>query len=260
MNDILLNEKEYAEKILESKYLNKKPSFDLRILSKYFAFEKEFTQNKIYLELVKIMEEKYDKFSLSKWQDMLLNMAKQAKKYPLVDIKYVPITKNELLSIENISSQPMKRLAFTLLCLAKYKNLVNPKNNDWVNYKFKDIFKMANISINKNAQSSMIFNMKNLGLIKMNNIVDNLCVNVCYVDKANSEEIIKITDFRNLGYEYLLYCGESFIRCKECGILVRKTSTNNIYCKDCSELVKQERDRNRMNIVRKSRKLNNAES
>jgi hypothetical protein len=138
----------------------------------------------------------------------------------------------------------MKRLAFTLLCLAKYKNAINSKNNDWVNYKFKDIFKMANINATQKEQGFMIHDLRNLGLIKMNKIVDNLSINVCYIDKNKTpENVLKITDFRNLGYEYLLYCGEKFFRCENCGILTRKNSTNDKYCKDCKSYIKNEQNK-----------------
>lgn len=32
---------------------------------------------------------------------------------------------------------------------------------------------------------------------------------------------------------YRLYKGEKYIRCAECGILVKQTSKNRKYCKDC---------------------------
>jgi hypothetical protein len=234
MNNIILKEKEYAEKILESKVLNKKPTFDLKILAKYYCFEKQLTPNKIYMELVRNMEEKYNNFALSKWQSTLLDLSKNAKKYPLIDIEYIPITENELSTIKEIDSKPMRRLAFTLLCLAKYRNMINIKNNDWVGYKFKDIFKIANINATKREQGGYIYDMKELGLIKMNKMVDNLSVNVCFIDKDNSKEVLQICDFRNLGYEYLFYLGEKFIRCDNCGILIRATSNNKKYCDICS--------------------------
>ena len=238
---ILLNEKEYAEQVLNNKHLDKKPTFDLRILAKYYRWVEGLTQHKIYLKLVSLMEEKYNDFSIAKWQDMLLNLSKQSKKYKLIEINYIPVTKNELLTIDDIQSKPMKRLAFTLLCLAKYRNEINPNNNDWLNYKFKDIFKMSNINFTKKEQGFIIYDMKAMGLIKMNKMVDNLSINVCYIDKTNSDEVLQIKDFRNLGYEYLLYSGEKFIRCEECGILVRQNKQNNrIYCTECNKYIPQE--------------------
>lgn len=248
MINIILNEKDYVEKILNQDKLSKKPTFDLRLLAKYYYHEEKLTPNKIYLKLVDVMEDKYNNFALAKWQSTLLDLSKNSKKYPLVQIDYIPVTKNELLTINNIASKPIKRLAFTLLCLSKYRNAINPKNNDWENYKFKDIFKMANIQASKKEQGFMVHDLRNLGLIKMNKIVDNLSINICYVDKENSEEILQIRDFRNLGYEYLLYCGEKFIRCEKCGILTRKNSTNDKYCKECKSFVKNEQNKQYYNL------------
>ena len=56
----------------------------------------------------------------------------------------------------------------------------------------------------------------------------------------DSEEELFISDFRELGYEYLLYKGENLIRCADCGILTRgnKTGTKK-YCKDCATYTPQ---------------------
>ncbi|SHO53685.1 hypothetical protein [Anaerocolumna xylanovorans] len=248
---ILLNEKIYAERLLEQDTLDRKATFDLRILAKYLYYERNLTPNKIYLELIKIMEEKYTNFSLAKWQPLLLDLSKNATKYNLIEIEYIPITKNELLTIDNVASKPMQRLAFTLLCLAKYRNIINPNNNDWENYEFKEIFKRANIQATKKEQGFMIHDLRNTGLIKMNKLVDNLSVNVCYIDKEASEEVLKIMDFHNLGYEYLVYCGEKFIRCNKCGTLVKQNKQNNrLYCNECQLEKQLEWNRNYMKKAR----------
>lgn len=234
--NIILKEKDYVEEVLKQTKLSNKPSFDLRLIAKYLYEIQNLKPNQIYKRLVEIMESKYHNFVLAQWQPLLLNMAKNAKKKPLTNIEYILVTENELLTINNIKSKPMKRVAFAILCLAKYRNMANPKNNDWINYEFKDIFRMANVNATVREQCHMIHDMKALGLIKMNKVVDNLNINACYVDKDNSKEVLKIDDFRNLGYEYLLYSGEKFFRCERCKKLVRNNKENNrIYCKECSE-------------------------
>lgn len=212
-------------------------------MSRYFYEIENLKPNQIYKKLVEIMESKYYNFSIAKWQKLLEDMSKTAKKKPLVNIDYIPITRNDLLTIDEIKSKPMKRVAFTLLCLAKYRNVANTKNNDWINYEFKEIFKMANVSATVKEQCHMMHEMKALGLIKMNKVVDNLSINVCYIDKENSEEVLKIRDFRNLGYEYLLYCGEKFTRCKKCKLLIKQSKTKpKLYCIDCQKIMQLEWD------------------
>ena len=48
--------------------------------------------------------------------------------------------------------------------------------------------------------------------------------------------------FRELGYEYLKYKGENFIRCRECDVLVRNNKCGDKkYCSNCAGYVPMER-------------------
>ena len=69
---------------------------------------------------------------------------------------------------------------------------------------------------------------------------DNTSIRVTFIDTESPEELF-VSDFRELGYEYLKYKGENFIRCAECGILTRgnKNGTKR-YCKDCAAYTPQE--------------------
>lgn len=195
------------------------------------------SQSQIYERLIEVMEQKYTHFCITDWQSLLLDIAAQAKKRPLVKIDNVPITVNEILTIQNIVGKEMQRLAFTLLCLAKYRNISNSNNNDWINYKYRDIFRMANVRATIKEQCLMIHDLKSLGLIRMNKIVDNLSINVCYVDKTDAEIAIHVKDFRNLGYEYQMYCGENFSHCEMCGIAMKQSKQRNRkFCESCAQL------------------------
>ena len=56
-----------------------------------------------------------------------------------------------------------------------------------------------------------------------------------------SEKVFQVCDFRELGYEYLKYKGENYIRCSECGILTKgnKNGTKK-YCSSCAQYSPQE--------------------
>ena len=174
----------------------------------------------------------YKSYNAVKWDLVLEKISNQASKYPLVQVNFVCITKHELETIQEIKSKPMQRIAFTLLCLAKFYDSVNEKNNDWVNSKINDIFNVAHVQIPKNKKPLILNDLRKLGLIEYSAKVDNVNVNVQFVDNE-SEVILQIDDFRDLGYEYALYCGENFIRCRECGKLVRQNGNNTFgYCKE----------------------------
>ena len=94
---------------------------------------------------------------------------------------------------------------------------------------------MANIQVSVEKQSAMVNSLRNKGLIQYSRIVDNLNTNVLFIDNE-SEVILEIEDFRNLGYEYALYCGEKFFKCENCGVLVKQNEKNNKkLCNECSK-------------------------
>ena len=79
-----------------------------------------------------------------------------------------------------------------------------------------------------------------MGLLEFSRRNDNTNCQVTFVND-DSENILFISDSRELGYEYLAYKGDNFIRCADCGILTRgnKNGTKR-YCKDCSGYTPQE--------------------
>lgn len=137
-------------------------------------------------------------------------------------------------TIQNIHNKVLERLAFTMLCLAKLNNIRNPKNNGWVNTDSKEIFKLARISCKVVEKEIKIGKLRKMGLLEFPKRFGNLNCRVTFINDDDDEELF-ISDFRELGYEYLLYKGGNFIRCAECGILTRgNKSGNKKYCKDCS--------------------------
>lgn len=121
-----------------------------------------------------------------------------------------------------------------MLCLAKLGNARNCKNNGWVSYTAKEIYSMARISCSVIERYEKLSQLNSLSLLEFPKKNDNLSSRVTYIDDE-SEKVLFISDFRELGYEYLKYKGENFIRCHECGTLIRnnKAGTKK-YCHQCA--------------------------
>lgn len=233
---IVLNEKEYAEQCLKSKTIGDKPFFTLSILAKYYYHCHGYRKKKITDLLISFISECYPRYSCNRadWDVHIEKMAASAGKYTLFEIDGIWITRAELDAIEGIHNKVLERLAFTMLCLAKLGNARNSKNNGWVNYTAKDIYSMARISCSVIDRYEKLSQLNQLSLLEFPKKNDNLSSRVTYVDD-DSEKILFIYDFRELGYEYLKYKGENFIRCHECGILIRnnKAGTKK-YCHQCA--------------------------
>lgn len=236
MTMIVLNEKEYAEECLKNKTIDDKPFYTLSILAKYYYYCFGYRKKKITELLIDFMEKAYPRYSCNKtmWDENIEKIAKNVGRYTLYEIDGVWITKAELKTIENIKNKVLERLAFTLLCLAKLANIKNPNNTGWVNNDAKEIFTLARISCSVSNRYERLGELHQLSLLEFPKRIDNLSCRVTYIND-DSEKVLFVSDFRELGYEYLKYKGENFIRCRECGILIRnnKAGTKK-YCSKCA--------------------------
>lgn len=239
---ILLNEKEYAEKCLKNRFVGEKPFYTLTILAKYYYYYFGYRKKKITKLLIDFMSKYYPRYDCNKatWDDNIEKIAGSTGKYPLFEIDGIWIMDKELEAISNIHNKVLERLAFTLLCIAKLNNVKNPNNNGWVNTDAKEIFSLARISCSVDERYSKLNMLNQLSLLEFPKKNDNLSVRVTYINNDGKNALF-VSDFRELGYEYLKYKGENFIKCRECGILIRnnKAGTKK-YCAECSGYIPKE--------------------
>lgn len=143
------------------------------------------------------------------------------------------MTKTELDIIDSLSGTQSRRLLFTLLCVAKYWNAIHDLNNGWVNTSDKDVMRMANIKPSIRRQSSLLHQMRQAGYIQFSKKIDSLNIQIMFIDQYG-EPMLHITDFRNLGNQYLRYCGEPYFQCAECGLVIKRNGNAQKYCSDCA--------------------------
>lgn len=239
---IVLNEREYAENCINTGQMIGKPFFSLSILAKYYYHHCGYRTKKIITLLIDFMQRNYPRYVDNKftWDSNIERIAANAGKYTLYEIDGVWITQSELDVIAKINNKVLERLMFTYLCLAKLANIKNPQNNGWVNESDKEIFKMAHITCSLQDRDIKVGKLRKAGLLELPKRNDNLSCRVTFLDN-DSEKVMLISDFRELGYEYLKYKGENYIRCGECGVLTKgnKNGTKR-YCSACVQYSPQE--------------------
>ena len=238
---IILNEEIYAEECLRKKTLGENPTYTLHVLAKYY-FEKKYEKPVVIELLMDFVKKYYPRYECNKvaWEETVEKIVKGANKQTLTKVDGVWITSAELQTIGEIHDKVLERLAFTLLCIAKLNNDANPQSNGWVNNEIKEIFSIAKISCRVLDRYKKMGRLHELGLIEFPRKIDNLSCRVTYINN-DSDKSLYVSDFRALGYEYLKYRGENFIRCRECGLLIRnnKRGTKK-YCKDCAGYIPKE--------------------
>lgn len=233
MTEIILNEKNWAETAIENSDLGSKPGETLMRVAKYY-YSMGYKRSEIERLLEEFVLRCDSSVCIPKWHMLISRCAASAGKYAMIDIAGVFITQKEMEVIQSIKGKLAQRLMFTLICLAKYGNAVNPNNGNWVNRASRDIFALANITINTNRQSLIINDLWRAGYIGYSNIVDNINLNIKVVDDSMDDVAVFITDFRNIGNQYMKIIGENYMECQNCGLVIKRTSNRQKYCPSCA--------------------------
>lgn len=242
---ITLNEHELAERVLHEKDLGSKPTETLSTVAKYY-----FNEGRSRPEVRSLVEsflKSCDPYvSAVKWSDALDNVVRYASKRHLVVIDSIKITKPEVDTIKLIKGVQAQRLAFTLLCIAKYNYFAGNNKEYWVTTPDSDIMRMANIKSSIKRQSQMFAMLRDAGLIEFSKRVDNTSVRVLFVKNGNTE--IEVKDFRNLGYQYMKYVDSSgsYYECSSCGITCKSDQhapgRKREYCNSCAVKIRMKQN------------------
>lgn len=256
---VILNEKEQAEKIIEKGEIGNKPTSTLFLLSKYYRQEEKLGEKKTAQKLNEFMEKNYKGYNEALWEDIIEDISKKGKKYLLQEIESINITKAELDNISSIENIKYEKLLFTMLCYAKLYNTLSDINNGWVNTDIKELYKVARVTVKyRNNKFLYLNDLEKTGLISFSSKNDNLNIKVNFIDN-DSDVVLKINDFRELGYEYQNYIGDGkFIRCSECERLVKKNGENDHstkYCTKCAKEIFNKQCRENMKKYRENKML-----
>lgn len=239
--ELILNEREYAERCLRENAIGESPLFTLSLIAKYDYAKIGYRKKRIERHLNDFIKVAYPQYKNNShwWEEAIESIARSAGKYPLYENYGVDITKSEIRRINDavVDGVPLekklKQLAFTYLCLAKLSNARNPKNDSWVNNKRTDIFTMAHITASAVRKAEMIGDLALAGLLGFPKNDANLSMRVLFTDDSD-DIVMSVNDFRELGFEYLKYMGDNYTRCAECGRLFRRAQrSESVYCRKC---------------------------
>ena len=256
---VVLNEKKQAEYIIEKGEVGNKPTSTLFLLAKYYRQKENLNKEQTFNKLNEFMEKNYKNYNSATWEDIIEDISKKANKYSLREIDCIEITRFEIDTIRNVCNIKYEKLVFTMLCYAKLYNKISDKNNGWVNTDIKELFRVARVSVKyRNDKFLYLNDLETAGLISFSNKNDNLNLRVTFIDD-DSETILRVDDFRELGYEYLNHIGDGkFIRCKCCKMLVKKKSNNDRSTKYCNNCAKEVQNKQKYEWDKKNRKSEKA--
>lgn len=236
--NIVLNENEWIENLIDNDTVpdNMFVKADiLRMIARYYL-DKGYSKNDVYKKIEFIML-KHGQFKKRFVRMTKINCAiNDALKQNAVCIEQITIYKNEIERINELKSKPARRIAFTFLCLAKYYNEVKQNNDCWVGVQYNEVMKMANVNTSTKRICDIISTMASAGMLQVSNKVNDTSVKVLFI--GSGDIALELSDFRDLGNQYLKYCGEPYFTCVNCGLTVKYNDPRNYrnqkYCKKCA--------------------------
>lgn len=238
--NILLNEVAYVDNMLTNREVNQKElNVEISLLVRYLVNSGE-TRSEILSFINSFMSDIIPKFSIEEWEPYIDKYIRRAKKRKILELEYVPVTQKELDKIKKVNDKTKEKLLFTLLVLAKYNNLKSgiDHNNSWVNFDEKTIFKLARIGCPLRERDKLIHELIVDGYIKNSKKITSLNMQVLFVDNE-SDPVLKITDMRELGFQYEeLLPNNKVRRCINCGkpYKLKKQSQRAGLCPICNEV------------------------
>lgn len=254
----ILNEKTYAEKMIKHGFMQKKYEYELKILAKYYFFQKnvgEELKNKL-LDFCKLYIKNFNEI---KYMNMLKRSFQFAETNSLFIVQPVRITQLEIDEIKTLNDLKVEKVAFILLVLSKinrqsYELYLNDKveyykrenkstDNIYISpdYIVKDkissVFILAKIYLKKIDKSEIFKLLIDKGFIEMS---ESCKYKILYV--KDDDTLLMLDNFKffnDFVLEYEKLIGDNIGYC-ECSKPIRITSSRSKYCKECWKIRERE--------------------
>ena len=242
MKEYIFNEKDNIEKMINNGYVDfVNPTQTIRKLARYNYYVNQYNKSKNYTAIVDYMHKNYDGFSEFVYQKDIEGCIKDVDKMPWKDISSINITKSEIDVIRCLDDIRKQKIAFVLLCTAKYKDAYNANNNHKTDISMTDLYKMARVVLPQAERAMFLHFLTQDNLIEKHICAGTKNKKLLFVSENPEDETaisLQEVDFLELAYVYMDYISGhiGYDRCEKCGRLMKQSKTKpRKYCPICAE-------------------------
>lgn len=226
----------------------------ITLIAKYY-FSKELDAE----ELTNIVKKKILEFDLDNYQEYkyhikIMNTCEGLFNNSIDRIfkekEYIPIYENELRLIGTLPTDKQRKLMFTFFAIARYMDC-----DGWINKKtskdISEVFKLANITLTSDKRNKLLHELYKNRYITFGKKVNNLNIKVNLDDSGDI--VYKVSDFNNIGNQYIGNFKKGYKQCKCCGKNYKIKSKNDYSSKYCKKCAKEKHKQLNRNCMKKSR-------
>jgi len=252
------NEVAYGEKIYNGGFQSKNYRYDLLILSKYLKHEKELTKEQHVEYITEFCEKYFTDYNPILCGDMIdkaIENGRKLKNKPLV-IESIPIYMSEMQAIDKWDiCADYKKILLTMLFDRKLSCESRIQLGEMVDdislyfkgspRKYGDVKKRSKIK-GKYDIDIVIKELNDLGIVESKYKGDIVLKFAEGIEYGEIFYNVKEIDFDKVGLVYDYYKGDKVKECAFCGVLIKVTTSNNLYCETCKKEKQLEHQRESM--------------
>lgn len=260
MKEYVFNERKAVETMMNNRDVDiVNPTNTIRKLARYNFYVYGYGQTKNYNTIVEYMSANYKEFSEFAYQKDILGCIRDVAKTQWKNIDAISVTKSEIDTILALDDIRKQKIAFVLLCTAKYRDAYNDNNNHKTDISVTDLYKMARVVLPQKDRSVFLHFLIQEGLVEKHTFAGVKNKKVLFVsDNVDDEVVLSLheIDFLELAYVYMDYVDNhiGYSHCEKCGRMIKNSKTKpRKYCEECSKevLTEQKRlwaEKNRKNL------------
>lgn len=226
---LVLNEVKEAELILKDINLSLcKIRQIVNILIRYYVNNKGYSPEAAVKEVSEYLKANRAGFNENQWRNIMEAIANDAHKKPLRDIESIPITQKEIDKINELSTLPVRKVAFAYLVLAKVNYITY--HHTWVNVNDFEMMKTANVDHNNDNFYNTLNMLYSLGYISPAKSILKTSIKIEFAD-FEGEPAAEVTSLMSLGLWWEYINGAKYRLCVDCGVIFKPNSNSHIHCK-----------------------------
>ena len=251
---LILNEEKYAKDLYDGKNKDVKSVMaKIRYVTRYLAHIEHKSDNEIYTETIKWLNEHHHNFDESSYSNVISDAIKGAQKYAFYIIDKIKITQSELDIISSLDNLRAEKMLFGLLCMAKQQSVANGFTNGLVKYSITDLCKAARVSVPADDREYILYEIVQRGLLGYPKKNNTQCLIVNFINTDDVVLELDEIDCQELAYVYLNWKnnGQGYTRCQRCNRMIKQGKTKpRKYCEECAKEAEKENTRERVRRYR----------
>lgn len=234
----------------------------ITLIAKYYFSEELDVEQLSNMIKEKILEFDLDNYQEYKYHNKIVSICKSLLydddfNRTFKEREYIPIYENELKLISSLPNDRQKKLMFTFFAIARYMDC-----DGWINKKtskdISEVFKLANVTLTSDKRNELLHELYSKGYITFGKKVNNLNIKISL---DNFGVIVyKVSDFNNIGNQYIGNFKKGYKQCKECKRIIKDTGNKKMYCNKCAIKKEQTRKRNMAFLYRETTKSSEIEN